>query len=302
MAWLDGKEENGGASTQNASAGTHQTQGSRAWHEFRARHIGASEVSAVLGESDFMTPYQLWQVKTGEAEGFKGNWATQRGTDAEPEIRRLYEELYNVKTTAPVMEYQPWPILSASLDGYSEELGIVAEFKFPAGAKHEMAMRGEVPKTYRAQIQAQLLVSGCDTAHYVSYNGKSIAVVVVKADPAVQERILLACKGFWQYVVDKTPPPGSPVILESETLEVLATSYKRLSKIADETDTQLKLIRQKLDEIVQEDKAQFHGLMLTRSTRAGAVEYAKIPELQGVDLDRYRKGPTQTLTIKVKEE
>ena len=256
----------------------------------------------MLGESDFMTPFQLWKIKTGQAEPVKTNWAMQRGTDAEPEIRRLYEELYNVRTTAPVMEFSQWPILSASLDGYSEELGILAEFKYPGQAKHEMAMRGEVPKTYKAQIQAQLLVSGCDTAHYVSYNGKSIAVVVVKPDPLMQGRILDACKEFWECVQTKTPPPGSPVILESETLDILSARYKTLVRIADQTDAEIKLIRQKLDEMIEEDKAKFNGISFVRSEKKGSIDYDKVPELKGVDLEQYRKSPSKVLTIRVQDD
>ena len=278
-----------------------QTQGSPAWHKWRSRHIGASEVSAILGESDFMSAYDLWLIKTGQKEAFKGNWATQRGTDAEPEIRRLYEELYGVKLTAPVMEYPYWPILSASLDGYSEEMVLVVEFKYPSKAKHEMAERGFVPETYRAQIQAQLLVSGCGTAHSVSYNGKELAVVVVKENKEYQGRILAACQIFWQQVESKTPPAGSPVFLESDTLETLAARYKELDRIAARTDDEMKLIKQKLDELVQEDKAKFYGLSLTRSERQGTVDYGKIPELRGVDLNLYRKSPTKVLTIKVSE-
>ena len=290
MTWLDSTTE------------TEQKQGSKAWHNFRARHIGASEVSAVLGESDFQSPYDLWLVKTGQKEAFTGNWATQRGTNAEPEIRKLYEELYNVRLNSPVMEYPEWPHLSASLDGFDEEVGLVVEFKYPSKEKHAQALQGIVPKTYRAQIQAQLLVAGCNTAHYVSYDGRNIAVVLVKADPDEQERILAACKGFWNMVQTRTPPAGAPVILESETLEVLANRYRELDRLATQTETEIKLIRQKLDELVEEDKAQFHGLTLNRTERQGSVDYGKIPELFGVDLNQYRKSPVKVLTIKVQEQ
>ncbi len=279
-----------------------QAQGSKAWHEFRAKHIGASEVAAILGESDFQTAYDLWLVKTGQKPAFAGNPATQRGTDAEPEIRRLYEELYSIKLTTPVMEYIHWPVLSASLDGYSEEMRMVIEMKYPSKAKHEAAERGIVPDTYIPQIQAQLLVTGFDTAHYVSYNGHSIAVVVVKEDKAMQARILEACGAFWDCVQNCIPPAGAPVVLESETLEVLANRYKQLDRIAFQTETEMKLIKQKLDEIVEEDKAKFHGLTLLRTERIGSVDYAKIPELRGVDLNQYRKSPVKVLSIKVTEE
>ena len=278
-----------------------QVQGSKAWHEWRSRHIGASEVSAILGESDFMSAHDLWLLKTGQAAPFAGNWATRRGQDAEPEIRGLYETRYGVTLVSPVLEFPEWPVLSASLDGYSKDHGVVVEFKFPSKQKHEQAELGEVPKTYIAQIQAQLLVAECDTAHYVSYNGKEIAVVEVKADKEIQKRILSAAQVFWEYVEKKIPPPGGPVILESETLETLATRYKELDKISTQTEMEMKLIKQKLDELVETDSASFYGLHMHRIMRKGAVDYAKIPELKGVNLEQYRKGDTKVLTIRVKD-
>jgi hypothetical protein len=91
------------------------------------------------------------------------------------------------------------------------------------------------------------------------------------------------------------------VFLESDTLETLAARYKELDRIAARTDDEMKLIKQKLDELVQEDKAKFYGLSLTRGERVGSVDYGKIPELKGVDLERYRKSPVKVLTIKVSE-
>jgi putative phage-type endonuclease len=279
----------------------HQRQGSKAWHRWRTKHIGASEVSAVLGESDFTTPYELFLLKTGQREPVASNWAMRRGTEAEPEIRRLYQQRYDIELTAPVMEYKHWPVLSASLDGYNEEKSLIVEIKYPSKEKHAMALRDEVPPTYRAQLQAQLLVADCTWAHYVSYDGTDIAVVKVEADLNEQRRILDACRDFWACVLTNTPPKGAPVILESETLSVLAENYKRLTKIAEHTEGELKLIRQKLDELVEEDKAEFHGLVLSRTERVGSVQYDKIPELQGVDLNQYRKRPSKVLTIKEKK-
>ena len=40
-------------------------QGSAEWHQHRRSHRNASETSAVLGISPWMTPYQLWQIKLG---------------------------------------------------------------------------------------------------------------------------------------------------------------------------------------------------------------------------------------------
>ena len=43
-------------------------QGSEQWHAHRRGLRNASETSAVLGISPWMTPYQLWLSKTGRAQ------------------------------------------------------------------------------------------------------------------------------------------------------------------------------------------------------------------------------------------
>lgn len=273
-------------------------QGSLEWLAWRKNHIGASDVPVILKESDFSTPYELWQVKTGRREGFQGNWATERGRKAEPEIRRLYEELYNVKLTQPVAVYDHWPVLSASFDGYSEEMKLIAEFKYPSEAKHALAVKGFVPPTYVSQVQAQMLVAGVDTCHYVSYNGKEIAVVVVKADKQKQEEILEKCKEFWSFVENDSQPEGSPAKPTSHTLEILAKRYKELLHISSNLKEEMEMIKNRISDIIPDNKAEFYGLSLSRSTRAGAVNYAAIPELAGVDLEQYRKSPVETLTIR----
>ena len=272
-------------------------QGTQEWLEFRKKHIGASEVSAIIGESDFMNAHDLFLIKTGKKEAFKGNWATKRGSDAEEKIKALYEEFYNTKLTSPVLEYKDWPVLSASLDGWNEETKLVVEFKYPSAEKHEMAERGIVPETYRAQLQTQMLVSGADTAHYVSYNGQDLAVVVVKADPHKQGQILEACKSFWEHVENDV----SPMEIMSETLEVIATRYKQLDRIIKTSEDEIKLLKERINELVIDDKAYFYGLSLTRSKRKGNIDYAKVPQLSGIDLESYRRPDTEITTIKVIE-
>ena len=43
-------------------------QGTPQWHAYRQSRRNASESAAVLGLSPWMTPYQLWLVKTGRLQ------------------------------------------------------------------------------------------------------------------------------------------------------------------------------------------------------------------------------------------
>jgi putative phage-type endonuclease len=88
-------------------------QGSTAWFNYRLTMRNASESAAVMGISPWITPYQLWLIKTGRLVQ-EANVAMQRGTELEPTARAAYES-----KTGNVM--QPLVLqdgdYSASLDG-----------------------------------------------------------------------------------------------------------------------------------------------------------------------------------------
>lgn len=65
-------------------------QGSTEWHAHRAQYRNASESAAVIGASPWMTPYQLWLVRTGRMEA-PVTAPMLHGTAMEPKARAAYE-------------------------------------------------------------------------------------------------------------------------------------------------------------------------------------------------------------------
>lgn len=55
-------------------------------HELRRKSLGASEVAAILGCNDNMSPLDVWLLKTGRKEVFEGNEHTRRGNRQERQI------------------------------------------------------------------------------------------------------------------------------------------------------------------------------------------------------------------------
>lgn len=273
-----------------------QKQGSKAWHEFRSKHIGASEVPAMLGECDFKTTYDLYLEKIGEKEQFKGNFATRRGQEAEPEIRRLYEEKTGFSTIAPVLECQEFPILSASLDGWVEEEKLVVEFKYPSKEKHELARTGRVPKTYQLQIQAQMLCANAPRCDYVSYNGSDIVIVRVEADKEIQAKIVKTAKEFWNIVQNRSWNIEEQIL--SEDVALLCKDYIELKKQIDELEEKAETIKSSIKLIVGERSGKSGDYYVSFSDRKGAIDYSKAIELIGIDLEKYRKASTKVMTIK----
>lgn len=199
MDWLGGNSDTGAPEDI-------QSQRSDAWHKFRAKHIGASEVAILLGKSEWATVQDLWASKTGKVrKKQETSYAMQRGIDAEPRIRELYEKRYGTPLITKVVEFPDFPVISASLDGLTES-GIVVEFKYPSRAKHEEAAMGKIPDCYVPQIQCQMMCVGAMQGHYVSFDGEKIAVVETLPDSEIQKEIVRRAKLFWELVVTKTPP------------------------------------------------------------------------------------------------
>jgi len=130
----------------------HLDQRSDAWHEWRRRHIGASEIAAVLGISPWATARDIWERKTGRANE-DDNPAMARGRALEASALMAAEVELGVELTrGEVLEAEDEP-LAASLDGRAG--GVIVEIKCPASLASYERHRAGVPEHYMAQIQQQ---------------------------------------------------------------------------------------------------------------------------------------------------
>src|SRR5271169_2524222 len=89
-------------------------QGTEEWLEHRKQYRNASESPIVLGLSPWMTPYQLWELKTGRTQPVEANVAMKHGTEMEPIARAAYEAKTGLVMQPLVMTSGDY---SASLDG-----------------------------------------------------------------------------------------------------------------------------------------------------------------------------------------
>jgi putative phage-type endonuclease len=275
------------------------------WHEYRLQHIGASEISAILGESDYRSAHDLFLEKTGQKERFKGNFVTEKGQEAEPVIRALYGELIGEEVeTPPSAEYKEWTMLTATPDGWFS--GAPVEIKYLSGKKYEEVKRtGQVPKTYQAQVQQQMLVFGATEAVFVCVSqsvpvtdiaSHDLVVLRVQRDEAYIEKIIREAKAFWNKVQAKK-------WIDDEVDHATLCSWLEqieTHKIAIEAlDKQIEMLRDKVKAQVS-DRIELDGWTVRWTERKGNVSYADIPELKSVDLDKYRKAPIRILDIRRK--
>lgn len=187
-------------------------QNSKEWHQWRSKGLGASDIPAVLDISPYKSRFELWCEKTGIAKSRpihpRAVQAMERGKFLEPVAREKYEAKVGKKADAVNFTHPEYEFLRASLDGWIEAERVVVEIKAPGKVDHGAAQKGNVPKKYQAQMQAQMLVTGAAKGHYVSYDGKKDLVVLeVPADFEWQAEILAEAESFWEMVLQKVPPP-----------------------------------------------------------------------------------------------
>lgn len=94
------------------------------WLKNRAKGIGGSEISAVVGRNPYMDNVTLWEIKTGrrKAEDISNKPYVQYGTKAEEHLRALfaldfpqYQVFYEENNSFANDRY---PFARASLDGW----------------------------------------------------------------------------------------------------------------------------------------------------------------------------------------
>lgn len=281
-------------------------QRSDEWLQYRSKKIGSSEVAAILGVSPYMSAYELWELKTGKRKPKPANYAMQRGIEAEATIRSLFELQYPQcgKLTQPTLEFKDWPVLIASLDGLSEDSKTLVEFKYPSKIVYEDTMKEIIPPHYYAQMQSQMLVSGCRDGYFVCYNGTpNLAVMKIKFDEFYAHNLLNLCKSFWTKVesdISPEKPEDWPKPLEANSiLESLFQSHEALSETLKNIEEQLEEVKNQIKKRIPDKGTHFgYGHTVKWIERKGSIDYDKIEVLKGLNIETYRKKPTSFLQIK----
>lgn len=272
-------------------------QGTPEWHALRKTKITATDSAIIMGVNPWKTRTQLYYEKLSNEPPMAPNARMQRGIDLEPVARDLFILQYGIHVE-PKVVIKDWAM--ASLDGIDETGKYVIEIKCPGEKDHAIAFSGKVPDHYYPQLQHQMYVCDVEEMYYFSFDGVDGVTVRVKRDDEYISKMVEEEKKFYDCLINKTPPEP----LESDYIErndPLWASYashwaevnsqiKDLEKIEEE-------LRKELIFISGESNSKGAGISLCQVERKGNVDYTKIPELKGVDLDKYRKGSINSWRI-----
>ena len=176
-------------------------QGTAEWLEWRHNGIGASDASTIMGENRFKSAAQLLQEKRGPAQDYGQNAAMARGTELEPEARRLYVAKTCREVHPACLQSTRYDWLRASLDGLAINHDAVVEIKCGQSAYQKASQTRSVPDYYYGQLQHILAVTGLDSLDFWCYwPGYPTLLIPVPRNVAYIERLLNAELEFWNLV------------------------------------------------------------------------------------------------------
>lgn len=278
-------------------------QGSPEWHAYRQEMRNASETSAVLGISPWLTPYGLWLIKTGRSRQATTE-AMAHGTKLEPEARAAYEEHTSQIMNPLVLQDGAY---SASLDGINLAGDLICEIKCPFRGKQSVlwreAVEGRIPGHYNAQVQHQLMVAGAAVAHFWVYAEGEGLLLTVRRDDELMSLIREAWDDFQQYLDSDSPPPltdADSAQREDAPWAKAAADYLEAKRLADAADGRLDEARKALVGLSRHPRETGAGVSVVRLWKPGNVDYKRIPELRGVSLDRYRGQGREEVRVTVR--
>lgn len=282
--------------------GPASVQGSPEWAALRLDHGTASEVPVILQQSPYQTPLQLAEQKISRIvpEPTESQRVLfERGHAAERAGREFLKQKLGLDLTPMVLISTRCPDLLASLDGVNLERGVSFEAKFVGrDTLHELKTKRIVPPHHVSQVQAQLYVTGVSRCLYFATDpdGDS-AVIEITPDKDYAEDIAEQVTKFMQMVrAGELPDPTERDFVQLDDPR-LADLFKAKRQM-DEAKTAFETMK---DQIIESYKqyARFKGggIAVTKSIVKGSVDYSKVPQIKGVNLDKYRKPAREQFTV-----
>lgn len=185
------------------------------WLEYRKHGLGGSDAPAVLGMSQYASPYTVWLEKTGRvpSKDLSDNEAVYWGTKLEDVVAQEYAKRHQdttVRRCRCVMEScdRPWQFATVDrvLKTFSGKRGIL-EIK-TCGARRSRDWEDGIPDYYIAQPTHYLAVTGYDFFDVaVLIGGQEYREYHVERDLDDVDALTAREQAFWEEYVLKDVPP-----------------------------------------------------------------------------------------------
>lgn len=219
--------------------------------ERRMKHLGSSDMAAVLGLSPHQTAYDVWAVKTGRMPEIEANAAMELGNILEPSVIDHAETLYGnlIRNQYRSVKGEGVPI-GANVDALIVQSGEPIEAKTVGILNRSNEHWGEplsdeVPDRVIVQATVHMLCTEQELCYvHALIAGRGFVPYVVRRDDVVVDVIKETAVKFWnEFVLTDTPPANSlPTAVTIQKMRrtpdlvvpvraVLVNRWQRLSSI-----------------------------------------------------------------------
>lgn len=284
--------------------------------KWRIEGIGASDVAMILNKSPYGDRIKLFEEKTtGKQEDKANSFILNRGHKVE-KIGRAFAELELGLTFEPTCIIdEKSPHRRASLDGMASN-GDLLEVKY-VGAKifnevNDASAVREKMLHYYIQVQWQLLVAKeatrCHFCMVDSKNNKKVFTINKDLHFISAYNLISEVDKFWHDVCiarggkkvevslpEEIKKEKKIIRVDDENLEVLLSKRAELLSNMKDINDQIKMLDENiynLDYFKKGNSFSCGGHTVLKVVRKGSVDYKKIPELEGINLEIYRKPST----------
>lgn len=277
-------------------------QGSDAWLAWRKGLLTATDAPMLMGASPYVTPYKGWQRKVGQLAEQQETEAMRRGKRDEPIARDWFIKEFGIDMEPCCVESETYNFIGSSLDGLSPCGKYILEVK-SNGDQYHYGLNGGIPEFHYMQMQHQLLSTDntAEMGFYLSYNKGEKIVKDVYPNKVWLDEYLEKAREFWRKVVFFEPPELSSKDYRDMTHEPkwnsFADQYRKLCeqiKILEETKEKC---RKELVNLCGQESCYGGGVNVIKRITKGRIDYESVPELVGVDLEKYRKTPINSWMI-----
>ncbi len=185
--------------------------------ERRKKHLGSSDMAAVLGLSNYQTAYDVWAMKTGRLPDNEGNAATEIGNILEPAVLDHAEKSLGnlIRNQYRSVKGEGIPI-GSNVDALVVQTGEPVEAKtvgmlFPSRERWGAENTDEVPDRVLVQATVHMLCTEQELCYvHALIAGRGFVPYLVRRDEDVVKGITDAAINFWEkYVLTDAPPDNS---------------------------------------------------------------------------------------------
>ncbi len=230
------------------------------WRDLRAKNVGGSEISALFGESPYLTKFKLWQIKAGvmPPDDLDADERIQAGNFLEAGIIQWANKKWAANFRCPniYVEHKAVDGMGCTPDaiwnGERNENNILAQVKLVDGLEFRNKWQAErdvitaAPLHIILQVQHEMECIQIEEAWLiVCVGGNRLYRMIIKADPEVAKILRGNVAEFWISIELNNPPPPD-FTRDGETIKELRKKLPVVEELEIDEDHAYRLFKKRL--------------------------------------------------------